>query len=51
MAVLVEALLGTHSRFDFFPKVRTKENMVNPYPVPNGYVYALPVELRRTLAG
>lgn len=25
--------------------------MVNPYPVPNGYVYAPSVELRRTLAG
>lgn len=51
MAVLVKALVGAYSRFHFFSKIRTKKNMVDPYPVFNGYVYAPSVELRRALVG
>lgn len=51
MAILVEALLGAHSRLDFLPKVREEKNLADPDPIPDGYVHASSVELCRSLVG
>lgn len=51
MAVLVKAVLGAHSRFHLLPKVRKEKNLVDTHAIPDGYVHAPSVELRRPLVG